>query len=213
MSDLCVIGDVHGEMHLLERLLEKVPSNTKLIFVGDLVNRGPSSRDVLDFVGDLIRKGSAQVVMGNHERALLSFLEHGDFVEFAHHGGAATIRSYVGQARADVHQHFIESFPKDHEELIRGFLPIFESDNLVVAHHPVDPSQNVLTYKEDLHIPSYSEYRSSIDQGKYIVYGHFPQRQVTCRGRSIYLDTGCGYGGGLSCLFWPERNVLTVSDV
>lgn len=214
MSELCVVGDVHGEIGLLEKLIKKVPSDIKLVFVGDLVNRGPHSKEVLDFVGNLLHSGMAHVVMGNHERALLKFIENGDFVQFAHHGGAATIRSYVGQVRADVHQHFIECFPTEHLELIRGFLPFFETTDLVVVHRSIDPAHPLFRDGDSLTAAAVDVERLlSTAREKYVVFGHFPQRQVTCRGRSIYLDTGCGYGGGLSCLLWPEREALTVTKV
>ena len=58
-----VIGDVHGEYDVLLALVKKLPANAKLIFVGDLVNRGLQSRDVIRFV----RKNAFAVVQGNHE--------------------------------------------------------------------------------------------------------------------------------------------------
>jgi serine/threonine protein phosphatase 1 len=211
MSGLCIIGDVHGEMFLLDKLIRKVPSDVEFVFVGDLVNRGPQTREVLDFVGNLVREGAAAVVMGNHERALLRFLNDGEFVPFAHHGGAATIRSYVGLARSDVHQHFTECFPLQHQALVQGFLPVFETRDLIVTHAGIDPhlqTSTVETLKSD-----HTERVRPFLTEKFVVVGHFPQRQVHRRGKSIYVDTGCGYGGPLSCLLWPEGDVFSVSKL
>jgi serine/threonine protein phosphatase 1 len=62
-----VIGDIHGEYQMLLMLVEKIPTNGKLIFVGDLVNRGKGSRQVIEFV----RKNAFKVVKGNHEKYML----------------------------------------------------------------------------------------------------------------------------------------------
>jgi len=65
-----VIGDIHGEYQMLMQLVEQLPHNAKLIFVGDLVNRGAQSREVIDFV----KKRAFKVIKGNHEGY---FLKHG----------------------------------------------------------------------------------------------------------------------------------------
>ncbi len=211
MSTLCIIGDVHGEMYLLDQLMRKIPSGVQFVFVGDLVNRGPQTREVLDFVGNLVRAGTGVVVMGNHERALLRFLDDGEFVPFAHHGGMATIRSYVGIVRSDVHQHFIECFPTEHRQLVQGFLPVFETSDLIITHSGVEaslPSQLVRLVGDNR-----TERAPASLPEKYVVVGHFPQRQVCRKGKSIYVDTGCGYGGALSGLLWPEGDVVSVSKV
>jgi serine/threonine protein phosphatase 1 len=213
VSKLCIVGDVHGEISLLIRLIHNVPSEVKLVFVGDLVNQGPDSRSVLELVGNLVQDGRAIAVMGNHERALLRFLDDGAFVPFAHHGGMATIRSYVGIVNADVHRHFIESFPHNHMELIQGFLPFFETNDLIVTHAGIDPSRPLARDLDSLTIGDPAERLRPTAYQKHLVFGHFPQRQITRRGRSICVDTGCGYGGSLSCLFWPEGDVLSVSKI
>ncbi len=85
---LDVIGDVHGELDALRRLLRRLayrddgshPEGRRLVFVGDLVDRGPDSPGVVEFVRDLMRRGRAQCVLGNHElNLLLDKRKHGNF--------------------------------------------------------------------------------------------------------------------------------------
>lgn len=109
-----LIGDIHGELQTLERLLEKLdyrenngrishPEGRKLLFLGDLIDRGPDSRGVLRLVRRLIDEGSALAIMGNHEYNFVAYHtpdEEGDFLR-SHRGDhprqvAATLRSFLG---------------------------------------------------------------------------------------------------------------------
>jgi serine/threonine protein phosphatase 1 len=96
-----IIGDIHGEYDTLMRLIEKLPSDAKLLFVGDLIDRGSKSAEVVKFV----REGGFACVMGNHEEMMISY--GSDFVSLVEqgkpikthsvwysNGGIATLKSY-----------------------------------------------------------------------------------------------------------------------
>lgn len=72
MSDLYAVGDLQGCLASLQELMEQLPCDAKLVFVGDLVNRGPQSLDTLRFVKMLSEEGRAQTVLGNHDLHLLA---------------------------------------------------------------------------------------------------------------------------------------------
>ncbi len=102
MAEHFVIGDVHGEFDTLLALVSKLPSDARLYFVGDLVDRGPASAEVVEYV----RKNAAGVVMGNHEAMMLqyapAFLQRypdsvsAEFMHnWAHNGGDDTLMSYA----------------------------------------------------------------------------------------------------------------------
>jgi predicted MPP superfamily phosphohydrolase len=87
-----IIGDIHGELEGLRLLLEKLgyeaeggsfhhPEGRKLIFVGDLIDRGPESRGVLHLVRRLVDSGQALVVMGNHEYYMCDLIDFNNFNE------------------------------------------------------------------------------------------------------------------------------------
>src|SRR5687768_13301864 len=124
MSDLiAVVGDVHGDARRLERMLNSLRERGGVcVFVGDYVDRGPASAEVLDLLADAVEEPDTSTVLlaGNHESELVNYIETGDFVRYAAIGGMATIRSYVGQARDDVHRQFLEAFPPRHEALLRS---------------------------------------------------------------------------------------------
>ncbi len=72
MSDLYAVGDVHGCLESLKKLLEKLPENARLIFLGDIVNRGPESLETLRLVKSLCEEGRAKCLLGNHDLHLLA---------------------------------------------------------------------------------------------------------------------------------------------
>ncbi|MGO7964702.1 metallophosphoesterase [Rhizobium ruizarguesonis] len=84
------IGDIHGRADLLERLLTHINANhsdTRIVFLGDIIDRGPDSKDCLNMVGsELDRNRSSKLIMGNHEDLMLRFVN----------GGSAGSRSWCG---------------------------------------------------------------------------------------------------------------------
>ena len=98
------IGDIHGYDDLFERMIERIHADSeslgerpRIVLLGDYIDRGPSSRQVLDRVGHLLAAGWCDVValMGNHEEALLRFLDEPEFGDaWRDWGGAATLDSY-----------------------------------------------------------------------------------------------------------------------
>jgi len=101
MSQTYVIGDVHGEFNSLLQLHKKLPSNAQLIFVGDLIDRGRNSKEVIEFV----RKHHYQCVLGNHEQMMIEYVRAFQksypqlpsmsyYHKWIHNGGKQTLLSY-----------------------------------------------------------------------------------------------------------------------
>lgn len=193
MSDqVAFIGDVHGDVFALERMwryLDKVDISRRVL-LGDYINKGRHSRDVLDFLVDL--KGSPDVFLlrGNHEESLISAIAHQDLSKFLALGGAATVRSYVGgDVRKDVFRHFTEELPQDHVDLLLSLDCRYEQADLIAQHRPLVG-----------------------DGEKFVVYAHIVQQEVPVV-TSAYaaIDTGCGSKGGrLTAFLWPEREFIQV---
>lgn len=195
-DELAIIGDVHGNASLLEVLLTKIPDSQQLIFTGDLVNRGPHSKKVMEIVSELVLQGRAQLVMGNHELYLLEYLNGGSFVDFALRGGVPTILSYVPEVHGDVRRALIEAFPNSHWSLLNGAASEFKQDGLLVKHW--DPRAELALQNE-------------VEAGDLLVVGHRVQQHVTVKSGVVYLDTGSGSPkGALSAFFWPSRTFLTI---
>lgn len=215
---LVVVGDIHGEAGQLAAMLSQVLNlGRRVVFVGDYVNRGESSRQVIDLLVQTKREFGSQVVFlaGNHELALLDFLDSADFVPFARHGGMATIRSYVGEAKGDVHAQFSEAFPASHEEMLRsGLQDYYENEEVFISHAGFDPSAPGRRDREVLVQNSHPELFSAIRDillRPLVVFGHYVQSNAEPFDQNglICIDTGCGtIRGPLTAVMLPEHRFL-----
>ncbi|NHE67807.1 serine/threonine protein phosphatase [Rhodococcus sp. D-46] len=196
MNEIGFIGDIHGCVEELDELVTAARSRTShLVFLGDYVNRGPRSREVIDFLIRLQQtKGlSTSFVVGNHDQAFLDSLEGDGFDSFLRMGGAATVVSYVGAPRADVLSQLRESVPVPHVDFLKSLANQVVVDGVTATH------------KHRAH-----ELDTSEDTEQFLIYGHSPQRRLLPRIERdrAFIDTGCGTlpDGRLTCLFWPSLN-------
>jgi serine/threonine protein phosphatase 1 len=214
---LFAIGDMHGCADELERLLGAVTATAKdtVVFLGDYIDRGPDSRAVIDLVLAWRRSSAAQVVClkGNHEDMALGYLGRGGQWGEAWHrnGGAAALRSYglpggasPSEARAgmpDEHVAFLDSLALSHRW-----------SRWMLVHAGVRASRPLHDqHEEDLLWIREEFLTSSIDVGATVVFGHTPHRRVLDhRPCKIGIDTGCVYGGALTCLVLPDEVIMQV---
>lgn len=220
-----VIGDVHGRADLLEKLLDKV-GDTPVFVVGDLIDRGPDSRRVVEL---LLERG-ARGVRGNHEEWFCAWVSGQGFDSFAlnpHMGGAATLASYGIHSRSNTEiseQRF--RVPSDHRKFLLG-LPT--AMRLTVAGSPywlvhagvssslcvgLDPQKQMAWVVENepdkLLWPKYDpDEMDRLDAP--VIYGHVILDEPLDSGHAIGIDTGAGAGdGALTALILPERRFVTV---
>lgn len=148
---LTIIGDVHGDAVKLEAALKVADSQgSAVVLVGDYIDRGPDSKGVLELLvaasgvlGDRIT-----LLRGNHEVALLNYLETGDPAMFLRHGGLTTIRSYYPIPPVNVFDVFRREFPLPHRELLKSTVLYLERPGLLVSHcgyNPGSPHSRVLS--------------------------------------------------------------------
>jgi protein phosphatase len=230
-----IIGDVHGCADELAALLTKLgyrldwsydqgnrrltvtpPAGRKAVFVGDLVDRGSNVVDVLRIVMSMSAAGTAYVVQGNHERRFARWLE-GRKVQVAH-GLQQTIDQLEGADRA-----------------LRGGLPQFLDDlrshvwldqgRLAVAHAGLQEEMIGRGSGAVREFALYGGTTGEIDEfglqvradwaAAYrgpctVVYGHTPVLRVDWVNNTICIDTGCVFGGKLTALRWPEKELVDV---
>jgi serine/threonine protein phosphatase 1 len=196
---VAVIGDVHGEAAKLEQLLSAIP-NRYYVFVGDVVNRGPDSRVVLERVSALKAAGHAILLRGNHENTVLSYLAGKiTFVEFALAGGIPTLRSYVSSPVGDVREAFRLAFPAEHIALLQDAIEEYRLDGAVVRHW--DPAAQEALARES----------AGVQRNEVLIVGHATVERAVRVGDIILLDTGAGTEGGvLSAVLWPESTFVSV---
>jgi protein phosphatase len=218
-----VIGDIHGCSTELEALLGKLgyvdgvhPEGRQAVFVGDLVDRGPDSPGVLRRVMSMVASGDALCVPGNHENKYGRYLK-GRNVQHTH-GLAETIEQMEGESdefRAEVRE-FID-------KLVSHY--VLDGGRLVVCHaglpekyhgrtsgrvrsHALygDTTGETDEFGLPVRYPWAEDYRGRAA----VVYGHTPVPEATWLNNTICLDTGAVFGGKLTALRWPERELVDV---
>ena len=230
------IGDVHGRLDLLEDLVAHIredvaqhPSDSarSLIFLGDYVDRGPESRGVVDAVmSDLLPGFTTVRLMGNHEEAMLSFLDgESDGLDWLSFGGLETLLSYgvplrslpnSGEAVKALQAALIEAVPERHVAFFRNCLLHYSVGDYVFVHAGVRPgitlekqTQTDLLWIRD----DFLRVRSALP-GRVVVHGHTICDLPQNRSQRINIDTGAFVSGRLTCLVLRgnERRFLSTGD-
>lgn len=229
-----VIGDVHGCCDELEALLRRLgygvawhgagesravrvtpPPDRRAVFVGDLVDRGPRSPDVLRIVMSMHRAGSAFAVPGNHDHKLRRWLD--GRVKHLSHGLDRTVQQLEGEAPAFLAglTPFLESLPP---------FVWLDGGRLAVAHAGILEHMLTAPLTGAIHrFCIFGDTDGQVDANglairfdwtpRYggdceIVYGHTPVAQPERRGRTLCIDTGCCFGGALTALRWPQMEMI-----
>ncbi|MFI5341730.1 MAG: metallophosphoesterase family protein [Candidatus Methylomirabilales bacterium] len=198
-----VIGDIHGCLQSLERLLHKIKPRPedRVIFIGDYIDRGPHSREVVDLLLQL--PYPSIFLMGNHEKMLLDYLAGGDTSLYLLNGGLATIDSYGGDPG---------NIPQDHLGFFHGLRPMYETPDHLFVHAGIRPLVPLDRQElKDLVWIRQEFYQFVGRFPKPVIFGHTPMRHVLLAEDRIGIDTGCVYGGKLTCLKLPEREIIQVS--
>ncbi|MFF0626798.1 polynucleotide kinase-phosphatase [Streptomyces sp. NPDC004296] len=228
-----IVGDIHGCRSELETLLGRLgyelardrqgravdavhPEGRTAVFVGDLVDRGPDSPGVLRLVTGMVASGHALCVSGNHENKLGRYLS-GRAVQHTH-GLAETVEQFEKED---------EAFRVGAAEFIRGLVShyVLDGGGLVVCHAGLpekyhgrtsgrvrsfalygDTTGETDEFGLPVRYPWAEEYRGRAA----VVYGHTPTPRAGWLNNTICLDTGCVFGGKLTALRWPERELVDV---
>ncbi len=207
---LFAIGDIHGCPEELASILKAIEprQGDTVVFIGDYVDRGPSSRDVLDQVMHLER-GHAECVFlkGNHEDMMLSFLGlPGHYGEsFLFNGGVATLESY-GVGEADL-GNAIERIPPHHLDFLTNHLAMsYLRPPYLFVHAGIMPTRQLEEQQTEDMLWIRQEFIFNphrIDAT--VVFGHTPMRGVMIDlPYKLGIDTGLVYGGKLTCVEFNE---------
>ncbi|MFW6692337.1 polynucleotide kinase-phosphatase [Streptomyces sp. MAR4 CNX-425] len=221
-----LVGDVHGCASELETLLSRLgyedgvhPEGRTAVFVGDLVDRGPDSPGVLRRVMGMVAAGTALCVPGNHENKLGRLL-HGRNVKVSH-GLAETVEQLERAEAAE------PGFRERVRTFVDGLVShyVLDGGRLVVSHAGLpekyhgrasgrvrsfalygDTTGETDEYGLPVRYPWAEDYRGRAA----VVYGHTPTPEAVWVNNTLCLDTGCVFGGKLTALRWPERELVDV---
>ena len=222
-----IIGDVHGCLPELEKLIRKLgykkdndvyyhPDNRKLLFVGDIVDRGPDSLGVLRLIMQLCRQNVAFMVLGNHDDRLFRYLK-GNKVEVKHglETTAEELKSITEEEKQEI-MDFLENTPTYY---------VLDDGNLITVHAGIKESYVGRYTKKirefclygmttgeinEIGIPVRLDWAKDYKGDTLIVYGHTPRLAVYRQNNAICVDTGCVFMNRLSALRYPEMTVVDV---
>lgn len=214
-----VVGDVHGRLDLLQDLLAKIhaelqhqPSGkTLLVFVGDLIDRGPSSAQVVERLRTYRREGIRTVfLLGNHEEVLLRILS-GDaslIDKWRWFGGAECLQSYgVDPAQLDSASNdealaiVSEAIPREHVRFLESFSDTCGFGDYLIVHAGIRPGVEVEQQSQsDLRWIRDPFLLDDSDHGCVVVHGHTIADNVEQRPNRIGIDTGAYRSGVLTAL-------------
>ena len=219
------IGDVHGRADLLALLLQRIDSDLAArpvtrplhVFLGDYVDRGPQSREVLDLIINRKKRHHTVNLKGNHEACLLKFLESPSALSaWQEIGGLTTLLSYgvtpiinatsVEQERLATA--FNEALPESHRRFLGGLALSFSCGDFFFVHAGVRPGvslnrqlrRDLLWIRDDFLL-----HEDNFD--KMIVHGHSPVYEPDVRSNRINIDTGAYATGQLTCLMLEGTDV------
>lgn len=204
------VGDIHGCFEKLARLIGQLPidpAEDRIIFIGDYINRGPQSREVIDFLLDLQTKMPRSVfLMGNHEHALLRYAAEGDleYLKMLRSMGVeATLQSYPGASVDSLRD--LSFLPAPHRAFLETLLPFHEENGYLFTHAGIVPGEDHRACPLDrlLSVRSiFLEDDTPLDS--VVVFGHTPFLTPLVTSRKIGIDTGAVLGNMLTAVELPR---------
>ncbi|MCR4881308.1 MAG: serine/threonine protein phosphatase [bacterium] len=205
-SRLIAVGDIHGEYYKLESLISKldIQNTDRLVFLGDYVDRGLYSKQVVDKLLELSKFCSCEFLKGNHEYYMLKALNGDKNAEyfFMTYGGVQTIESYGN----------VENILKIHGDFYRNLKQYYVTDDYIFVHGGINP---------DIPLEEHSELELLMIRDEFIyrptnllqkvIFGHTPFEKPFIAADKIGLDTGAGKfdTGYITAVILPEESFVS----
>ncbi len=214
MNKIFVIGDIHGCLEKLQALITNIGADQQkdtLIFIGDFIDRGNSSREVVDYVIRLKKEYKKVVcLLGNHEHMLIRYLEGVDEDMYLENGGIVTLYSY-GISSSDKPKKRKAKIPREHRQFFKSLLLHYETENYIFVHAGLKPGFPLPEQKKDDLLWIRREFIDADDDfGKMVIFGHTPLSYPLIMPNKIGIDTGAVYGGKLTCVELPAVKIHQV---
>ncbi|WP_071675368.1 metallophosphoesterase family protein [Nioella nitratireducens] len=229
------IGDVHGHLDRLRDALARIEADRALtgddaapvVQIGDLVDRGPDSRGVVDFLmQETARDPRLTVLRGNHDNMFAYFLEVAprqdprlrlDYT-YLHPriGGLDTLASYgidPDQSPSALHTEARAKVPRAHHDFLATLPLSFAQGECLLVHAGIRPGIPLDRQDpEDLYWIRHEFLDDTRDHGPLVIHGHTPVEGVEHHGNRLAIDTGAAYGGPLSAVVVEGRRAFLLTD-
>ena len=207
MDRLIAIGDIHGEIDKLNSLLDKIKPDEKdkIIFLGDYIDRGKNSKEVIDKLIDLAKTTECIFLMGNHEEMLLNLLKtkkQEDIEMWLLSGGVQTFDNYGG---------FVEIFSL-HKDFLTSLKPYYLTEKYLFVHAGIRPDKPLEEQdKTDMLWirDNFISHKHCLKQK--VIFGHTPFYTPYIEDDKIGINTGCGIesDGYLTALICDDETFIT----
>ena len=213
------IGDIHGRYDLLRQLLNQIVEHfersqldfhtVRLLFLGDIIDRGPSSKEVIGLIERLVRKAGATLILGNHEDLMLRSAQGDQSAQdlWLAHGGLETLKSFEidppreDEDAVDFGERLTQLIPERFLSLLAEAPTHFESGHYYFVHAGVRPGVQLNKQTDFDKFFIRDEFTSSTQwHGSMIVHGHSIVPTVDELEIRIAIDSGAYKSGKLSCL-------------
>ncbi|MGD8256843.1 MAG: metallophosphoesterase family protein [Desulfobacterales bacterium] len=205
MKNIFAIGDIHGCLAKLRALIGKIPidfTRDTLLFIGDYIDRGPHSVEVVDYLINFKKRHPRVIFLkGNHEDMLEKYLNGTDRFTYLLNGGQRTLDSYLNQStKSDAFP-----IPAHHKDFYRSLKLYYETDKYIFVHAGMRPKvQLEFQENEDLLWIRDKFIYTKYNFGKRVIFGHTPLSKPLVESNKIGIDTGAVYGNVLTCVRLPD---------
>ncbi|MDS9466367.1 metallophosphoesterase [Paracoccus sp. MBLB3053] len=231
-----MIGDIHGQLGLLRAVHDRIARDAaehggggQVVHVGDLIDRGPDSRGVLEYLMQGQADGRPWIVLkGNHDRFLPRCIRQPEWIDpglasgrhwldHANLGAGATLASYGVERGEREHRDVLEDLqravPAAHLDWIED-LPLWHRiPGALIVHAGIRPGLGIHEQSEqDLLWIRQGFLDDRTDHGVLVVHGHTVVDEVTHYGNRLAIDTGAAYGGPLSAVVFDEDGLHRLAD-
>lgn len=198
MSPIIIIGDIHGCFKTFKALLKQLPKNITVYLVGDFIDRGPKSKQMVDF---LIKHPKIKSVMGNHEQMMIQALCNfpGAFQDWMNNGAQDTLNSY------GLDRYNMIDIPREHHIFLNNLPKYIELEDVIISHSADirDVWSRGGLYPQDTK--------------KFHIFGHTPVKNAIIKRKYANIDTGCTYKdlgfGKLTALEYPSMKIWSQKKI
>ncbi|MCG8373981.1 MAG: serine/threonine protein phosphatase [Balneolales bacterium] len=212
------IGDIHGCAKTLEALLTNLDAEygetRTYVFLGDYVDRGPSTKEAIDILLRFRKNHDCVFIRGNHDAMLLDYYSDKENLDYLNFGGAQTLESYYRSCPD-------HKIPYAHLRFLVSTQLYLDTEHWMFVHGGVPPNMTIAEAIADTKVhDSFLWTRKHLetddnDWEKTVVFGHTPVRQPIGKNNMIGIDTGCVYEqfGKLTAVVLPEEEFVQISRI
>jgi len=224
------VGDVHGRADLLRELLRNIELDVAInpiqrpvvIFLGDYIDRGPASREVIELLIEIEKALEVIFLRGNHEAFALDFLKDPQVLDsWRNYGALETLLSYgltpsihpTSKETVELARAFAAALPESHHRFFSKLKTSFSCGDFFFVHAGIRPGIPFNEQREEDLLWIRREFLDSeVDFGKVVVHGHEPVDHPDIRFNRINIDTGAFATGRLTCLIIERHLVVALTD-